>query len=121
VTPEGNFCVSKIYHSREDRIGEIHDGAERISYDGRDKERIDQVRDVSDEYFTELYDACDDYVRSSDDEELEYNRRALIERWALAQAALSKVAWVMRFDGNKAYERMMDALKNGATADMRGL
>lgn len=116
-----NFVVSKIYHSREDRISELHDGHERINYDGKDKERIEEITNVFDEYGEKFCDSLDKYVESEDDEELEYNRRNAIECWALAQAALSKAAWVLRFDGNKAYERMINALKTGAAADMRGL
>lgn len=113
--------ISKIYHSREDRIAELHDGNARIQYDGNDGLRLTEVADTVDDYVNQMYDAVDQFIDSEDDRELEVNRCNLIERWALAQAAISKVAWVARFDGNKAYERMIEALKTGAAADMRGL
>lgn len=119
--PQLNPPVSRIYHSREDRIADLHSGTERINYDGKDKPRIEEVTVIVDEYADKLCEALDKYVESEDDEELDYNRRNVIECWALAQAALSKTAWVMRFDGNMAYERMINALKTGASADMRGL
>lgn len=113
--------VSKIYHSREDRIAELHDGNDRLQYDGNDERRIVEVMDCVDDYIGQMYDAMDRYMDSEDDRELEVNRCNLIERWALSQAALSKLAWVMRFDGNGAYERMLNSMKTGAAADMRGL
>lgn len=115
------MLVSKMYHSREDRIAELHDGSERLNYDGQDAERITAVTDTVEDYAVKLCVALDKYTESEDDEELEYNRRNAIECWALAQAAISKAAWVMRFDGNVAYERMINALKDGSAADMRGL
>jgi hypothetical protein len=111
----------KLYYSREDRIAELHDQKDRIQYDGNDGLRITEVTDTAAEFCEKMCDALDRYVDSEDDEELEYNRRNAIECWALAQASLSKVAWVMRFDGNLAYQRMINALKTGAAADMRGL
>ena len=114
-------AVSKIYHSREDRIAELHDGNERIQYDGKDGVRITNMADCVDDYVSQFCDSCDQYIDSEDDREQEINRCNLIERWALAQAALSKAAWVMRLDGNIAYERMINALKTGAAVDMRGL
>jgi hypothetical protein len=115
------MLVSKIYHSREDRVAELHDDVDRIQYDGQDGKRILELSDTVDQLTEKLCDALDQFTDSEDDEELEYNRRTIIERWAIAQAAVSKVAWVLRFDGNVAYERMINAIKTGAAADMRGL
>ena len=118
--------VSRIYHSREDRISELHDANDRLNYDGKDHMRAEDAANVLDEYTNKCCEAIDAYSEAAGDadqspEELDYARRNAIECWALAQAALSKVAWLMRFDGNKAYERMINALKTGAAADMRGL
>lgn len=113
--------VSKIYHSREDRISELHDDCERIQYDGQDERRIDESTDAFFEFADKMGEAVEQFLNSEDDRELEVNRCNLIERWALTQAALSKMAWCLRFDGNIAYERMVNALSSGAAADMRGL
>jgi hypothetical protein len=115
------MLISRIYHSREDRVADLHDSNEQLNYDGHDGERLTDVADVVDDLVGKFCEALDKYVESEDDDELEYNRRNAIERWALAQAALSKAAWVMRLDGNVAYERMINALKDGSAADMRGL
>jgi hypothetical protein len=118
--------ISKIYHSREDRIADLHDKNEQINYDDNDPTRIEDVTCAVDDYTSKFCEAMDGYVDvinnvEDDPEEMNYARRTVIERWALAQAALSKAAWVMRFDGNKAYERMINALHTGEAADMRGL
>lgn len=113
--------VTRIYHSREDRISEIHPEQARIQYDGYDGKRLSDVQNTFDEYSVRLCDKIDDYLDSEDEDELEYNRARLIEDWAMAQAALSKIAWAMRFDGNAAYERLMNSIKTDAPVDMRGL
>jgi len=118
--------ISRIYHSREDRIADLHKEDERIQYDERDPDRIEDLIGCVDDYAGELSDKLEEYytlANSADTEEddLDYARREIIEKWSLAQAALSKTAFVLRFDGNKAYERMINALKTGAAVDMRGL
>jgi hypothetical protein len=60
-------------------------------------------------------------VDEDSDSRMRYARREVVEKWAYAQAALSKVAWVLRFDGNAAFERLINAVKDGDTIDMRGL
>jgi hypothetical protein len=114
--------VSRIYHSREDRISDIHSEKEKLQYDGHDIDRLNALVEIIDEYGSDFAFSIEKLVENfNDDEEHAYSRRHLIERWALMQAALSKVAWSLRFDGNIAYERMINALKTGAAADMRGL
>ena len=122
------MVVSRIYHSREDRINELHGDSERVQYDGKDAERINEVSDTLDTHEANLFVALEEYmnelgapVDEDSDSRMRYARREVIEKWALAQAALSKVAWVLRFDGNAAYERMLNAIKTGEAVDMRGL
>lgn len=125
------MVTGKIYYSREDRIRDLHGDEDRVSWDNptSDYEKINGCIDVLDEYIEELGGAAEDYaseVISADADEdaparMAYARRELIESWALAQAALSKFAYVLRFDGNQAYERMINALKGGGAVDMRGL
>lgn len=122
------MTISKIYHSREDRISDLHSDVERVQYDEDDVERIQTVTNVVDEYEEALAESLDDYVSELEsevdedsDRRMQYARQMVIEKWALAQGALSKVAWTLRFDGNVAYERMINALKTGAAVDMRGL
>jgi hypothetical protein len=120
--------VSKIYHSREDRINDLHRDKERVQYDGDDIARVESVMDTFDEFAEGLYDALTTYskelgaeVDEDSESQMRYARQNVVERWALAQGALSKVAWCLRIDGNTAYEKMIEALKSDQAMDMRGL
>jgi hypothetical protein len=123
-----HVTVSQIYHSREDRIKELHNESERVQYDGDDIKRVVDVTETFDHHGEQLWDALEDYAEelaSEVDEDSEsrmrYARQNVVEKWAFAQAALSKVAWVMRIDGNHAYERLINAIKSDEAIDMRGL
>ena len=122
------MTISRIYHSREDRIAELHGDRERVQYDAQDADRITIVQETLDEHEEALWDALEAYkneLKTEADEDsvsrMNYARREVIEKWAMAQAAVSKVAWVLRIDGNAAYERMLEAIKTDGTVDMRGL
>lgn len=122
------MIVSQIYHSREDRIKDIHTDADRVQYDGKDEDRIQQLVDVLTEYNENLENELLNYLEEMNadaDEDsvqrMRYARQMVVEKWALAQAALSKAAWVLRIDGNVAYERCINALKSDDAMDMRGL
>lgn len=118
--------ISRMYHSREDRIKDLHSPDDQLSYSEADTNKISDLMDVVDEYVGTLLDKIEEYqtalgTEEFNDDETNYVRREVIERWALAQAAISKVAWFFRIDGNAAYERMINAVRTGAAADMRGL
>jgi hypothetical protein len=120
--------IQKIYYSREDRINDIHDAKERVQYDGDDTRRVTSALELFDEYADKLYDGLEEYIseiKSEVDEDSEsrmrYARQQVVEKWAMMQAALSKVAWVLRIDGNTAYERMINSIRTEEPLDMRGL
>jgi glycerate-2-kinase len=120
--------VSRIYHSREDRISDIHGENDRVQWSGDELDKISELSKVVEQYSGKLTESVTEYhqaVAQDADEDYErnlrYARQEMIEKWALAQAAISKVAYVLRFDGNAAYERMINALKSGDAVDMRGL
>jgi glycerate-2-kinase len=120
--------VSRIYHSREDRISDIHGENDRVQWSGDELDKISELSKVVEQYSGKLTESVTEYhqaVAQDADEDYErnlrYARQEMIEKWALAQAAISKVAYVLRFDGNTAYERMINALKSGDAVDMRGL
>jgi hypothetical protein len=123
--------VSRIYHSREDRVAEFHDKErDRLSTDPHhDSLLADNLASDVWDYMEQLVSRLDNYAdtcegnRNEDDwdSRVEYARREVIERWAAAQSILSKVAFAMRFDGNLAFERLMDTLGTDVPVDMRGL
>lgn len=121
--------VTKMYYSREDRMKDINDEMCRVQYDSLedDTKRIQEAAEGFFSYVDELDDRIALYLEAMAEEGQEapakmlFARRELIENWALAQATLSKIAWVLRIDGNEAYQRMINAIKTGDAADMRGL
>lgn len=121
--------VTKIYHSREDLVARLNSDSDRVQWQNteEDEKKIADVLETIVEYAEKLDAAGGDYLDSmyEDDEDapshMSYSRRELIERWALMQAALSKLAFVMRFEGNDAYQRMIESLDKGHSVDMRGL
>jgi hypothetical protein len=123
--------IGKIYHSREDRIAELNSEEARVQYKSAtdDAKRIQDAFECVDENINELDSAVADYLEricTTDDDEdspslIRYSRRELVERWAFAQGALSKLAWVLRIDGNEATQRLVNALKEGKSMDMSGL
>ena len=124
---------TRLYYSREDRIAQLNDAKERLEYKNleADAEKSDLCMDAVADFVDDLEIAQESYAAclaepGSNDEEMDleavaYHRAEMVHAWAMAQAALSKFAWVHRIDGNKAYERLIEALKVDGTTDMRGL
>lgn len=122
--------MDKLYHSREDRIADLHPEEDRVDFSDadRDAEKIEEAALTLDEHINSLEEALAIYsaeLSAEIDEDsaaaMSYARRDMIEKWAMAQAALSKVGYVLRFDGNAAFQRIINALKDGQEVDMRGL
>lgn len=127
--------VERMYYSREQRISDLHREEERVDYNSAeaDGNKLVDAMEVVNDKVDGLEKAVEDYVISikyeggdEDDQRDAYlqilaQRRELIEQWAWTQAALSKLAWVLRVDGNDAYQRLITAIKNGEEVDMGGL
>lgn len=124
-----NNLIGKAYYSREDRVGELNNELCRVQYNDVDDDvkRVGEAYDAFDVYSEELCEAIEQYIDAMQEmgedapSIMGYARRELIEKWALTQATLSKIAWVLRVDGNDAYQRMINALHTGEAVDMRGL
>lgn len=121
--------IERMYYSREDRIAELNEENSRVQYDTveNDLARINEAWDAFSSYSDSLEDAVDEYTEAMQEEgedapsRMRYARRELIEQWCFAQATLSKLAWVLRVDGNEAYQRMINALKHGNVVDVSDL
>lgn len=118
--------ATQMYYSREDRIAEINGPEERVQYQdpGEDEfksldpvyataEALLELEHSVQTFFTECKEGPPSAIKKS--------REELVYNWALAQASLSKVAWVLRIDGNDALQRLVTAIKNRNTVDMEGL
>lgn len=117
------------YNTREEAVASVANDSHRVQYDGADADRIKDMAATLTHHAVELIESLGNYVAetaSDIDEDAEarmgYARRELIEKWATAQLALSKVAFVMRVDGQTAYDRLIAALNiEGGNIDMSGL
>lgn len=117
------------YNSREEAVSSVSEDGQRVQYDEGDADRIKDVAGTFAHHTVELIESLGAYAAETktevdEDSELRmgYARRDLIEKWAVAQLALSKVAYIIRVDGNQAYDRLVAALNiEGGNIDMRGL
>lgn len=121
--------IVQIYHSREDRLEDLCDPSQQVQLESARDDAF-RIKDAMGGLFDQVNDIdekCGDYLEAmfGRDKEAAHNmtvaRRQFIESWANTQLALSKIAWVMHIDGNEAYQRMVNARKDGQIVDMSGL
>jgi hypothetical protein len=120
-----NFAA-RLYYSREDLFAKVADPDDRVQcvdaqedYD-RALDPLTRTAEVLDELHTSLGEYFDE-VDEGHPEAIKRSRERLVMDWAMAQGTLSKLAWVLRIDGNDAFQRLMNAIKDGKTANMEGL
>lgn len=116
----------QLYYSREDRINDICEDADRVQYQDPvedEKAALDPLYATGES--VDMLETCvEDYfdaIEGGDPAVIRHKRSQLAYEWAAAQLALSKVAWVLRIDGNDAFQRLVNAIKTQSTADMEGL
>lgn len=104
--------------TRETVIGDLSKDAERVQYDENDTERLRNAGDAMIAHFTDFFASLDGYIKvlespvnEDSPREVATARGDLIEKWALAQAALSKGCWILRVDGQEAFARLCASLK----------
>ena len=116
-------------NSREEALTLLATDAERVQYDEGDADRLAAVAGTMTHHCVELIESLGAYAaetKAEPDEDsasrMGYARRDLIEKWALAQLALSKVAFAIRVNGNEAFDRLVNALNiEGGNIDMTGV
>lgn len=117
------------YNNREAAAANLSEESQRVQYDKGDLNRVADATAVVTQHTVDLIETLGHYAKETQAEVNEdsearmgYARRSVIEKWATAQLALSKVAFVLRIDGDAAYRRLVEALstENG-NIDMRGL
>ena len=86
-----------------------------LQYDEGDEWRLERMTRGMADMVVQLIGSLGDYVDVNKSEESEYKsselkfvRDTIIHDWASAQVALSSVAAVMRFDGEEAFERIVE-------------
>lgn len=118
-----------MYNTREEAVASVADDSCRVQYDGKDYDRIKDIAGTLTHHMVELIESLGAYadetvteVDEDSDSRMGYARRDLIEKWSTAQLALSKIAFVIRADGQTAYERLVAALNiEDGVIDMSGL
>jgi len=120
------MSIVPLYYSRELRIAEISDESDRVQYFDvqEDEARILAPIEATSEVLKQLLMDLEQYfadIRDGDPSEIRQSRIPLVYDWAMLQAVVSKLAWVLRIDGNEAFQRLVDSIKNNREADMEGL
>jgi hypothetical protein len=114
--------------SRETIIGDVSAEDERVQYDDRDTDRLTNVGDAVISHVSDFLKALDNYILALSapaDEDSKMNmleaRMKLVEAWAIATCALSKAGWIIRVDGDEAFQRTAEAIKTGKALNLSGL
>jgi hypothetical protein len=106
----------KRMNVREELINEVAGDNHRVQYDGLDGARIEASAQTMTEAVVMLLEALgaySDIIKAPADEntadltkEARYN---VLASWGVAQAGISKVAWMLRIDGDEVYRRVVTA------------
>jgi hypothetical protein len=114
--------------SREERLKEIpmFVDEDRVQYDGKDGERTAMYAQAVTTNCIDVITALGGYrdvlaEADTSPEEVSEARRNVVEAWANLQVATSGVAWGLRIDGDDAFGRVVESMKNDTPLDMRGL
>lgn len=121
------MTTNKIYYSREDRIADIYSDDERVQYQDaqEDLDKLDEPFDALDFEIDNLYQQIPYFFHvvnmGEGPETIKLRREAMVAAWAQAQAALSRIGWILRIDGNEAFQRVVDARHNDTVPNLSGL
>lgn len=114
--------------SRETIIGDMSKEDERVQYDDRDVERLMDVGDAVISHITDFLSSLDNYIGALNapvDEDSKLNmaeaRMRLVEKFAIATCALAKAGWIIRVDGDEAFQRTAESIKTGKALNLAGL
>lgn len=114
--------------SRETIIGNVSADSERVQYDDKDTERLARVGDAVISHVTDFLQGLDAYMAVlnapvDEDSKLQMGqaRMVLVEKWAIATCALAKAGWIIRVDGDEAFNRTAESIKTGKALDLAGL
>lgn len=103
------------FHSREGALNLVFDDTDRVQYDGEDDSRLYKSAEMFAHNCAGLVTVLSEYkdgllaeAGSEAADSIASTRAEVIEAWAYAQEALSKIAWCLRFDGNEAYAKLIN-------------
>ncbi len=103
--------------TREQILAEHISEDHRVQYDSEDTARLESVADLLTNASMLLIEALAKYrdasiaeVNEDSADLMKQARYDLIFTWTMVQTAVSKVAWVTRFDGEEAYKRAVETM-----------
>jgi hypothetical protein len=113
---------------REELIDKLAPTDDRLEYDEHDEAKIVETANRYTQTTVLLLEAIGKYVETMrlpiDENSADLMKEArydVVYSWAVAQAAVSKIAWMMRIDGDEAYGRIMDGAMSEEHPDLHDL
>lgn len=110
--------------NREQLLAKVCDDSHRLQYDGNDETRLMLLSaaftDASVamiEALGQFSDAAKAPVDENSADTMKGARYDAVAAWTMAQAAISKIAYVLRIDGEEAYRRSIKAYEEGGSED----
>lgn len=120
--------MNKLYYSREDRISELLTEEDRVQYKNldEDNQRVFDGLDSMDEALGIFTNVIEEYLavvgqEAATPENIARGRARLVFAWSMMQASVSALAYTLRIDGNDAFQRYVEAVKQDTTPNMAGL
>lgn len=114
--------------SRERMVMELVNEDCKLQYDGKDEQRIAGLAAVFTQTSIHMIEALSQFCEAAkapvDENSVDIMKGArgdAVLAWAALQAATSKIAGVLRIDGDVALERILKAAKNDEEPDVAGL
>lgn len=114
--------------SRETRVMDLCTQDDRLQYDGNDKQRIAGVAGQFTNVAMLMIEALGAFAAAAEapvdenSEDIMKGARAdVVMAWGALQAATSKIAGVMRIDGDEAFERVLAVAHSDDDPDVSGL
>lgn len=107
-------------NNREEILSKLMDDDARVQYDDKDGDRIYAIAASFAETGTALMENLARYkealeapVNENSADAMKEARYNLVYSWTMAQAAVSKIAWGLRIDGDDAFKTAVEATAAG--------
>lgn len=115
-------------NNREQLLSKVCSDDHRLQYDGNDGTRMTMLATAFTDASVAMIEALGAFnnaaeapVSDTSADEMKAARYDAVSAWTMAQAAVSKVAFVLRIDGEEAYRRAIKAVENEEDPEFSGL
>lgn len=114
--------------NREQMLAQICSEDHRVQYDDKDKQRIYDLASQFTEAAMITIEALGNYsqalaapVDETSADKMKGARYGTVEAWTAMQAVVSKMAYVLRIDGDEAFKLALEAAKTDEPPKLQGL